>query len=184
MKRIIIILAIFSALVLIGSAAFAQSASLNSSATIVTPISATAVAPLAFGTISKGSMASVTATSSSAAAVSFSGDESDNITVTIPSTVTIATTSGEAGGSMTVTLNRAAIRYTPLGNIPPNGAQSVDASSGSVNVGLSMDNQGNAVNNDGIGQAYLWIGGSVTPAAAQQRGSYSGTFTVSAAYSN
>jgi hypothetical protein len=30
----------------------------------------------------------------------------------------------------------------------------------------------------------MWIGGSVTPSATQQRGSYSGSFTVSAAYSN
>jgi hypothetical protein len=184
MKRIIFSLALFSALMIAGNAAFAQSASLNSSATIVTPITGTALAPLAFGTINKGATASITATSSSAAQVGFSGDESDNITVTIPATVTISTTSGDEGGSMTVTLNRAAVRYSPLGNIPANGAQSVDASSGSVTVGLSMDNQGNAVNNDGIGQAYIWIGGSVTPAATQQRGSYSGTFTVSAAYSN
>lgn len=165
------------------STARAQSASVNSTATIVTPISAAATAPLAFGTITKGSSATVAASTTSAGAFNFSGDESDNITVTIPSTVVISTTSG-AGANMTVTLDRAGLRYTPLGNIPSNGAAVVDASSGSATVALSMDNQGNAVNSDGLGQAYLWIGGSVTPSATQQRGSYSGSFTVSAAYSN
>jgi hypothetical protein len=184
MNRIVPLLSLAAAFSMtLMTTAHAQSASVNSTATIVTPISAAATAPLAFGTISKGATATVAASTSSAGAVNFSGDESDNITVTIPSTVVIATSSG-AGANMTVTLDRAGVRYTPLGNIPPNGASVVDASSGTVTVGLSMDNQGNATNNDGLGQAYLWIGGSVTPSAAQQRGSYSGSFTVSAAYSN
>jgi Domain of unknown function (DUF4402) len=174
----------FAALLLVaGSTAFAQSGSVTSSATIVTPITGTAVAPLAFGTISKGATATIDATNSQAAQVSFSGDEGDNITVSVPPTCTIATTSG-AGANMTVTLNRAALRHTGLGNIQANGAQVVDASSGSVTVALSMDNQGNGTNSDGLGQSFIWIGGAVTPTATQQRGSYSGTFTVSAAYSN
>ncbi len=183
MKRISSALVALFALTLGGSAAFAQSAAPTSSATITTPITASATAPLAFGTITKGATATVAADNVSAAAFNFSGDERDNITVTVPASLSIATTAG-AGGSMTVTLNRAAMRYSPLGNIPANGAQSVDASSGTVAVDLSMDNQGNATNNDGLGQAFMWIGGSVTPAATQQRGSYSGTFTVSAAYTN
>ncbi len=183
MKRIMFALVAFFALTIVGNSAFAQSATLTSTATIVTPITATAISPLAFGTITKGALATVVSTSSSAAAVSFSGDERDDITVTIPANVTI-TTAGGAGGSMTVSLTRNGIRYTTLGNIPPNGAQSIDASSGTVTVALSMDNQGDAVNNDGLGQAYLWIGGTVTPGVQQQRGNYSGTFTVSAAYTN
>lgn len=184
MKNALVTLAAFATIALASfGSANAQSASITSTATIVTPITATATAPLAFGTITKGATATVASSTSSAGAVTFSGDERDDITVTIPATATIATTSG-AGSNMTVTLTRNAIRYSPLGNIPPNGAQTVDASSGTVTVGLSMDNQGDAVNNDGLGQAYLWIGGTVTPTATQQRGSYSGTFTVSAAYSN
>jgi hypothetical protein len=181
MKIAIIGLGILAAF--IGTEATAQSASLASTAVIVTPITATTVAPLAFGTISKGATATVSASSTQAAAISLSGDESDNVTVTVPATCTISTTSG-VGSGMTVTINRAALLYTPLGNIPANGGAAVNASSGSVTVGLSMDNQGNATNNDGLGQAYIWIGGSVTPAATQQRGAYSGTFTVTAAYSN
>jgi hypothetical protein len=53
-----------------------------------------------------------------------------------------------------------------------------------VTTGLSSDVSGDGTNNDGLGQLYMWIGGSVSPSATQQRGSYTGTFTVSAAYSN
>ncbi len=180
MKNLLSILALS---IIATSAAVAQSASVTSSATIVTPITAAATAPLAFGTITKGATATVAANSSSAGAFNFSGDEADNITVSVPATVVISTTSG-AGANMTVTLARNAMRHTGLVNVPSNGASAVDASSGTVTVALSSDNQGAGENGDGLGQAYMWIGGSVTPAATQQRGSYSGTFTVSAVYSN
>jgi hypothetical protein len=175
------ILSLSALLVLVGSSAFAQSASVNSTATIVTPITATATAPLAFGTITKGSTATVAATSSQAGAVTFSGDEADNITISVPSTATIATTSG-AGSNMTVTINRATLRVHATN--AQGSATTLDASSGTATTALSADASGDGVNSDGLGQTYLWIGGSVTPTSTQQRGSYSGTFTVSAAYSN
>jgi hypothetical protein len=179
MHRTIIILIVL-AMLSVGSKAMAQSASLTSSATIVTPIAATATAPLAFGTITKGQTSSVAATTGSAGAVTFSGDESDNITITIPATATISTTSG-AGASMTVTIDRANLR----GNMTTSGTGAVlNATAGSVTTALSSDASGDAHNSDGLGQLYLTIGGSVAPTATQQRGSYSGTFTVSAAYSN
>jgi hypothetical protein len=170
-----------AALLVAGSHAFAQSASVTSTATIVTPITASAMAPLAFGTITKGSMATVPPTSSQAAEVNFSGDEADNITISVPGTATISTTSG-AGSNMTVTINRAALRANTTDTKA--SATALDASSGSATTALSADASGDGVNSDGLGQVYVWIGGSVTPAATQQRGSYSGSFTVSAAYSN
>ena len=83
---------------------------------------------------------------------------------------------------MTVTLNRAALRVNTTS--AQGTAVSLDASSGSATTALSADGSGDGVSSDGLGQAYVWIGGSVTPTAVQQRGSYSGSFTVSAAYSN
>jgi hypothetical protein len=83
---------------------------------------------------------------------------------------------------MTVTINRAALRVHTTGT--QGSASALDASSGSATTALSADASGDGVNSDGLGQAYLWVGGSVTPTATQQRGTYSGTFTVSAAYSN
>jgi hypothetical protein len=165
----------------ISSAASAQSASVTSTATIETPISATATAPLAFGTIIKGSAATVASTAASAGAVTFSGDEADNITITIPASVTIATTAG-GGANMTVNITRNALRVHTSGT--QGSAVALDASSGSASTALSNDAGGNGTGSDGLGQAYLWIGGTVTPSATQQRGVYTGSFTVSAAYSN
>ncbi len=164
-----------------GSAASAQSVGVGSTATIVTPITAAATAPLAFGSITKGSTTSVPATSASAAAVTLSGDQADNVIVSIPASVVISTSSG-SGGNLNVTIDRGTLRKNTSN--AQGSATQLNASSGSATVALSVDNQGDAVNNDGLGQVYLWIGGSVTPDDTQQRGSYSGTFTVSAAYSN
>jgi hypothetical protein len=176
-------ISLLAALIVLFSAtgAFAQSASVTSSATIETPISAAATAALAFGTISKGAEATVASSSSDAAAVTFGGDESDNITIAVPETVTISTTSG-AGADMTVTLDRANL-VVHTSNAQGSGS-ALDASSGSATTALSGDAGGNGTDNDGLGQAYLWIGGSVTPSSTQQRGVYSGSFTVSASYSN
>ncbi len=164
-----------------GAGAYAQSASVSSSATIETQITAEATSSLSFGTISKGATATVEASSADAAAVTFSGDEGDNITVTVPATATISTTSGD-GADMTVSINRAGLLAHT--SDAQGSASTLDASSGTATTALSDDNGGNGTNNDGLGQSYLWIGGSVTPTATQQRGVYSGTFTVSAAYSN
>ena len=157
------------------------STSVKSTATIVTPLTATTTAPLAFGTITKGQKATIGVTESNAASFYFSGDESDEIAITIPGEVTISTTSGE-GSSMTVSLNRSNVRTNDRDD--QNSAKSVNFSSGNATSELSEDDKGNGEKKDGLGQLYVWIGGEVTPAASQQRGNYEGTFTVSAAYSN
>lgn len=164
-----------------GSTALAQSAGVTSTATIVTPITAAVTSQLAFGTITKGSLTTVPATSASAAAVTFSGDEGDNIVVTVPATLQIATLAG-SGSGITVAIDRSSLRSNSTNS--QGNATLLNASAGSATVTLSTDTDGDALKNDGLGQTYLWIGGSVTPAATQQRGTYSGTFTISAAYSN
>jgi hypothetical protein len=83
---------------------------------------------------------------------------------------------------MTVTIARSTLRKNTTNN--QGTSTTLDASSGSGTASLSSDASGDGVNNDGLGQLYLWIGGSLTSSATQQRGSYSGTFTVSAVYAN
>lgn len=180
-RRILTNIAMVAVALTAGARASAQSVGVGSTATIVTPITAAATAPLAFGSITKGSTTSIPATSASAGAVTLSGDQGDNVIVSVPASVMISTTSGQ-GADMNVTIDRGTLR-SHTANAQGSATQ-LNASSGSATVALSIDNQGNAVNNDGLGQAYLWIGGTVTPTDTQQRGSYSGTFTVSAAYSN
>lgn len=164
-----------------GMRAFGQSVSVSATASVVVPITVTAVAPLSFGSVARGTTVAIPATSASAGAVSFSGDASDQITISIPGTATISTTSGD-GGTLTVTIARNALRKSKTNNHA--GATSLNASSGTATVSLSGDASGDGVNHDGLGQYYLWIGGSVTVLATQQRGSYAGTFTITAVYSN
>ena len=166
-----------------GIAAFAQtSQSVNATATVTTPITGAATATLAFGTVTKGQANVIAATVASAGAFNFSGDESDNITVAVPADATISTTSGP-GADMTVTLDRAGLLANSTDNVQADGVVS-DASSGTVTVALSADADGDGVGSDGLGQTYFWIGGSVSPTATQQRGAYTGTFSVVASYSN
>jgi hypothetical protein len=182
-RRVVAFAAMMAGAYLVGGNAFAQtSQSVTATATVTTPITGGATAALAFGSVTKGEANTVAATSAGAGAVYLSGDESDNITLTVPSTVDLTTTSG-AGGTLTVDLNRAGLKANSADNTQ-GSASTADASSGSVTVALSGDAAGDGTDADGLGQVYVWIGGSVTPTATQQRGSYSGTFTVNASYSN
>jgi hypothetical protein len=167
-----------------GVTAFAQpwTAPVTTTATLNIPIQVTATSPLAFGNVTRGVETVIAATSASAGAVSFSGDESDQISITVPASTTIATTSG-AGANMTVNIDRDALRLNNTSNTQGT-ATVLDASTGSALTSLSTDAAGDGNAGDGMGQAYLWIGGRVTPSATQQRGSYTGTFTVSVNYSN
>jgi hypothetical protein len=165
-----------------GNACAQTSQNVSSTATVVTPIAGGATAALAFGAVTKGQANTIVATAETAGAFYFSGDESDNLTLTVPASVTLNTTSG-AGGSLAVTLGRSTMVVNSIGNVHA-GATTADASSGSVTIPLSADAAGNGTAADGLGQVYIWIGGSVIPSATQQRGSYSGTFLVNASYSN
>lgn len=167
----------------VGNNATAQTTqSVNSTANVVTPITGGSMATLAFGSITKGQTNTIAATTPEAGAFYFSGDEADNITLTVPSSITLTTTAG-GGSTLNVALNRGAMKANSSSNVQAQAANA-DASSGSVTIALSGDAGGDGTNNDGLGQVYIWIGGSVTPTALQQRGDYSGTFTVNASYSN
>lgn len=151
------------------------------SATIQTDITSFGTADVAFGTITKGNLATVLSSDAAAGAIAFSGDADDNVTITVPATFELSTTSG-AGATMTVSITRATMLS---GTTNDQGtAAAMDASSGSATVALSTDVSGDGVDADGLGQIYTWFGGTVTPTATQQRGTYNGTVTISAAYSN
>ena len=164
-------------LVSVSSQAFAQ----GGSATIQTDITSFGTADLAFGTISKGATATVLSSDAAAGTIAFSGDADDNVTVSVPETFEITTTSG-AGASMTVTIARASMLSNTSSD--QGTASATDASSGTATVALSTDAGGDGVTTDGLGQVYTWFGGTVTPSATQQRGTYNGTVTVTASYSN
>src|SRR5690349_6075487 len=74
---------------------YAQSSlSITSTATVATPITGGSSAALAFGTLTKGQVNSVAPTAANAGAIYFSGDESDNVTIAVPSSVILSTNAG------------------------------------------------------------------------------------------
>lgn len=150
-------------------------------ATIQTDITSFGTTNIDFGTITKGEEAAVLSSSASAGTIAFSGDAADDITVTVPASFDISTTSG-AGATMTVSITRATM-LSHTADVQ-GSAVTMDASSGSATVALSGDAGGDGTDADGLGQVYIWFGGTVTPLATQQRGTYTGTVTISAAYSN
>lgn len=154
---------------------------IQTNAVITVPITAQATAPLTFGEVIRGTTKTIGANSSSAGACWFSGDEQDQVSIAVPATTTLHTTSG-AGADMTVSINQAGVLANTANN--QGAANAIDASSGTATTNLSSDATGDEANNDGLGQVFLWFGGSVTAAATQQRGSYTGTFIVSATYTN
>lgn len=172
-----VVAAAITGLAMLSTHAHAQGAD----ATIQTDITSFGTANLAFGTISKGDTATVLSSSASAGTIAFSGDAADNVTITVPASFNITTTSG-AGATMSVTITRASMLSNTTN--AQGTATTMNASSGSATVALSSDAGGNGVASDGLGQVYTWFGASVTPTATQQRGTYTGTVTISAAYSN
>jgi hypothetical protein len=155
--------------------------SVTANAMVVSPVNGTALSSLDFGTLPQGTTTHVEASGSGACALLLSGDAADHVSVQIPQQATLSTTSG-GGSSMTINLDLANLRAGSSSDA--SDAESVDASEGTATIQLSADDQGNETAGDGIGQAYVWIGGSASPAATQQQGAYSGTFTVSVAYTN
>lgn len=159
----------------------AQSTPLTSSATIETPITATGLSGLNFGTVVRGATTSIPASHSGAALIRIDGDPLDNVSVTIPEHFTVRTSSGN-GGQMTVSLRLRDVRYSTT-NIQ-NLATRVDILNVQVPGTLVAPLSAADVLNGSLGYLYIWLGADLTPAQFQQRGVYSGTLSVQAAYSN
>ncbi len=183
-NRILALAAFCTAALLPAVQAGAQtSQSVNATATVTTPITAGATAALAFGNVTKGQANTVAASEAGAGALYFSGDEADDITIAVPASATLSTNSGDGSATMSVTLARATMLSNSDDNVQGNGSV-LDASSGSATIALSADADGDGTDADGLGQIYLWVGGSVSPTGNQQRGDYSGSFNITASYSN
>ncbi len=170
-----------AALISLPSPAMAQSASVTASSTIETPLTVSSITSLDFGTIQRGHKTTIHENDAEAAAIVVSGDAEDNITVVIPDEFTLTTNSGD-GGSMTVDIRKERVRSNTVNS--QRHAHNHNVKHSDLSSALSSDDDGNGTNNDGLGQLYVWFGADITPSHTQQRGVYSGTITISAAYSN
>jgi hypothetical protein len=146
-------------------------ATANSTSTVITPISITQKADLAFGKFIAGSGGTVTvstsgvrtntgvtliASTTTAAKFDVSGEKNATYAITIPTSVTLT------GGSGTDTMS-----FAPVNDLTAGGAVTGTVPSGAL---------------DGSGKQSIYVGGVLTVAANQVSGDYSGALNVGVEY--
>ena len=155
-------LALVLALVAAGTVQ-AQSASIAATATVVTPLTVTGTAPLAFGNVFQGVNKTVAFSDATSGRFSLTGYLASQValTFTLPATL--------ASGANTMPINTYDVRV--------NGTNSTAGTTALTVV------SGTPVNSNLVaGALFVFIGGRVQPTVAQVAGSYTGTLVLAAAY--
>jgi Domain of unknown function (DUF4402) len=153
--------AIFS---LAASAAQAQSANISATATVLTAMTVTGASPLAFGNVFPGVASTVAATNApNSGRFDLTGSNSANVnlTFTLPTNLTSGANNLPIG---TWTGCRNATNTTA-------GCTAFTPSASATAAAFSA-----------AGALYVFVGGTVSPAANQAAGAYTGTVTLTAAY--
>ncbi len=161
MKKTLAIAAV--ALLVAGAAQAQSSASISATASIAANLGVARVTDLAFGTVFPGFARTVDPITGGASAGSFSltgqANAQLNLTWSVPANLT-------DGGT-----NLLPVAFTASYNTTNSQATST-----------SLTIPDNTKRLSGTGQAFVWIGGTVTPAGNQAVASYSGTVQLTAAY--
>ena len=141
----------------------AQSASIQATATVVTPLVVTAGQNLAFGNVFQGVARTIPRTDANSGRFSLTGFQNSQValTFTLPATL--------ASGSNTMPIN--------LWDIGVNGT---NAAAGST--GLTVTSGTPVTTNLVSGALWVFVGARVQPTASQAAGSYAGTISLVAAY--
>lgn len=152
-------------IVLVGaaSAARGQSAAIAATATVVTPITVTGTAPLAFGNVFQGVTKTIAFSDATSGRFSLSGYLGSQValTFTLPATL--------SSGANTMPINTYDVRVN--GTNVTGGASALTVTSGTP------------VNSNFVaGNLFVFIGGRVQPAGAQASGAYTGSIVLAAAY--
>ncbi len=140
-----------------------QSATIAATATVVTPITVTGTAPLAFGNVFQGVNKTVAFSDATSGRFSLTGYLASQVamTFTLPATLT--------SGVNTLPINTYDVRV--------NGTNSTTGT-----TALTVTS-GTPVNSNFVaGALFVFIGGRVQPAVAQAQGAYTGTIVLAAAY--
>ncbi len=163
MRKIKAVSMIVAGLALGANVLNAQSASINATATVLAPIVVTAGNPLAFGNVTPNVNKTVAASAASAGSFSIAGAASQGIqlTFTLPANLT------SGGNTMPIGT------WTGLTN-----------TTNSQGTGVAFTPSAVATNGttSGSGAFFVWVGATVSPAAAQAAGSYSGSITMNVVY--
>lgn len=145
------------------AAASAQSANINATASVFQAITVTGARDLAFGNVFPGVAKTVVVSDATSGRFDLTGQSSGNVNVsfTLPANLTsgannlpIGTWTGCTNGTNTTT-----------------GCTSFTPSAGATASAFS-----------GAGALFVWVGGTVSPAANQAAGAYTGVVTLTAAY--
>ncbi|MCX6143017.1 MAG: DUF4402 domain-containing protein [Ignavibacteriales bacterium] len=158
MKRIFVIALVLCA---ISVASFAQTTTANVTANVTATLTITKITDLNLGNVSQGATVTITSLTAGAATFTIQGAGSAGTTVTVTNPATLLF------GAIPMTFTAQIPRYNTV------NTQSSSSAFGATTGGSTTTSVG--------GQLFLWIGGSVTAAAAQSVGSYSGVITVSVA---
>ena len=155
--------ALVAILSLAASAAQAQSANINATAVVFQAMTVTGARTLDFGNVFPGVAKSIAVAAATSGRFDLTGQASANVNVsfTLPTNLTsganllpIGTWTGCTNATNTTT-----------------GCTSFTPSAATTATAFS-----------GAGALFVWVGGTVTPGAAQATGTYNGTVTLTAAY--
>ncbi len=148
-----------AALVNAGAAQAQATGTVNVTATVASALSFTNVQGLSFGTVIPNFAKTVLTTDAAAGQVSFSGAAGAGVGLTV-----------SAPANLTAGTNNLPVSFNLAYSTTSGGAQTTFTSPGSTH----LDALG--------GTLFVYVGGVVTPAAAQAAGAYTGTVTITAAY--
>lgn len=156
---------LLAAFVLAGAASVVQgqSASIAATATVVTPLTVSGTAPLAFGNVFQGVNKTVLFSDATSGRFSLTGYLASQValTFTLPATLT--------SGANTLPINSYDVRV--------NGTNSTTGTT------VLTVTSGTPVNSNLVaGNLFVFIGGRVQPGVAQAAGAYSGLIVLAAAY--
>ena len=155
--------ALVAILSLAASAAQAQSANINATAIVFQAMTVTGARTLDFGNVFPGVAKSIAVAAATSGRFDLTGQASANVNVsfTLPTNLTSGANSLPIGtwtGCTNATNTTAGCTV-----FTPSAATTATAFSGA-------------------GALFVWVGGTVTPGAAQAAGTYNGTVTLTAAY--
>lgn len=156
-------LAVVALLAIGASTAQAQSATISATATVLTPLTLTGTADLAFGNVYPGVAKVVAPGDATSGRFSFAGAANAQVSFNFPSNPSNLT----GPGSLPIGT------YTGLHNTTnsPTGATAFTPGVTAVLANLS-----------GTGALFLFIGATVSPTVTQAAGAYTGTITLNAVY--
>ena len=151
------------ALAVVAAPARGQSATIAATATVVTPITVTGTAPLAFGNVFQGVNKTIAFSDATSGRFSLTGylNSQVSMTFTLPATLT--------SGANTLPINTYDVRV--------NGTNSTTGT-----TALTVTSGTPVLSNFVAGNLFVFLGGRVQPAVAQAQGTYTGTIVLAAAY--